>query len=285
METIEIIVAGYSYTGEFINNNIGMAREAGIDIIVSDNNEGGFPYKERKGLKYLKNNENKGYSYALNRGFSLSDSRYVLLCNDDIVLSEGFLKKLKSRIPFYDSIGAGIIGFRMIEGGKNGRSVYKCDYSPLFIMYAFSILPHILSLFSRNSGYMGTGETMHYSKSSKFVKGVSGACMLVKSDLYRVLQGFDEEYFLTYEETDFFMRARKIGAGIYYDNGLYVHHQHSITNTYDSKSFSFKSMKVFLKKNYGQSVYMFIETWITAWAILKWVLTGNRREYDNIRKA
>ncbi len=284
MEEIEIIAAGYSYTEAFIKNNIDAARKAGISMIISDNGGKTVECGNENGVNYRNNQSNRGYSYALNRGFELANSRYVLLCNDDIIFPEGFLSQLKSRIPVYETMDAGIVGFRIMENGRTGRSVYKCDYSPLFIIYAFSILPHVFSLFSRGRGYMGTGETMHYSKSSKFVKGVSGACMLVKSSLFRELKGFDEDYFLTYEESDFFIRARKHGAKIYYDRGLAVNHKHSITNTYDSKSFSFKSMKIFIEKHYGKSAYILIKAWINVWAILKWVLTGNRKEYDNVRE-
>ena len=121
MEEIEIIAAGYSYTEAFIKNNIDAARKAGISMIISDNGGKTVECGNENGVNYRNNQSNRGYSYALNRGFELANSRYVLLCNDDIIFPEGFLSQLKSRIPVYETTDAGIVGFRIMENGRTGR--------------------------------------------------------------------------------------------------------------------------------------------------------------------
>lgn len=284
-KTIEIIAAGYESTELFLRRNFRCIRENGIRLIISDNAEKALGNAGSDGLLYIHNDSNRGYAAALNEGFRSSNADYVLLCNDDVVLSCKFLSELREKLPLYSKLKADIVGFSIIDRKGRARSVFKNDYSPWFIMYAFSVLPHILSLFTRKTGYIGTGETVHYSKSSKFVKGISGACMLVKSNVFSALGGFDERYFLTYEETDFFIRARKKRRRIFYDNDLKVFHEHGITDSYASKSFSFRSMRIFITTHYGKTIYGFIRIWILLWAIMKMIMTGSKEEFENISKA
>jgi N-acetylglucosaminyl-diphospho-decaprenol L-rhamnosyltransferase len=53
---------------------------------------------------------------------------------------------------------------------------------------------------------------------------VAGMFMLFCSDAYRAIGGFDERYFLYYEDVDICRRVRKIGRLVYYDPRVTVIH-------------------------------------------------------------
>jgi GT2 family glycosyltransferase len=51
---------------------------------------------------------------------------------------------------------------------------------------------------------------------------ILGAFMVVKASAWRQLEGMDEGFFLSYEETDFVRRAREAGLGVYFDPNVQV---------------------------------------------------------------
>ena len=52
----------------------------------------------------------------------------------------------------------------------------------------------------------------------------TGACMFIKSDVYRSLGGFDEDYFSHQEEVDLCWRAKNAGHKVYYIGASKVYH-------------------------------------------------------------
>lgn len=64
---------------------------------------------------------------------------------------------------------------------------------------------------------------------------VSGAALLVDADSFRTIGGFDEGYFLFYEDIDFCLRANAAGIPTYVDQGWIVQHDrgHSTSERWD----------------------------------------------------
>jgi len=56
------------------------------------------------------------------------------------------------------------------------------------------------------------------------VPWVTGGCLLVRRDCFRLLGGLDEGYFLYYEDVDFCRRARARGWSVWYEPGVAVTH-------------------------------------------------------------
>jgi GT2 family glycosyltransferase len=58
------------------------------------------------------------------------------------------------------------------------------------------------------------------------VPWVTGCCFLVRRECLRQLGGFDEDYFLYYEDVDFCRRARQAGWEVWHDPSVRaVHHR------------------------------------------------------------
>jgi GT2 family glycosyltransferase len=56
------------------------------------------------------------------------------------------------------------------------------------------------------------------------VAWIEGCCMLLNPDAFRSINGFDEQYFLYYEEIDLCVRLRKAGWKVRVDPAVTVHH-------------------------------------------------------------
>ena len=92
-------------------------------------------------------------------------------------------------------------------------------------------------------------------------KFISGACMFVKKETFNLLRGFDESFFLYFEESDFCLRAYKINKNYQLNN---IKIKHNIGSSINTNSIAEKeklnnlcnwhftwSKFYFFKKHYG----------------------------------
>lgn len=277
---IDIIVVAYKNIKFFLRENFNEINKSNVNLIIANNNEKKIDIDDYKKVKCINMECNKGYGTAVNRAMHESESDFTIITNDDILFLDGFFDELRIHLDYYKRKNVSVIGFNVISDKINRRGLHRIVYNPILILYHFSFIPLILSLFVRRSGYIGVLETMHYYKSSKFVKGVSGACFLVNRKDFNYVDGFDEEFFLTHEETELFRRLLRSGKTIYYQNELEVLHKHSFSASEISIKESFRSMHIFLKKHYSKILVYFIELWVLNWLILKKIILpkGNRNE-------
>jgi len=154
----------------------------GSRLIVSDKNVG------------FAEGNNIAISYALRA----SNPDYVLLLNNDTVVDREFLSELVSVAESGPEIG--IAGPKTYyydsKGGKNVIRTVGCE------MTMWKGMPRIL-------GY-GEIERGQY-KDVRDVDHVSGACMLIRTDLIRKVGFLDSRLFCYWEENDYCYRSRRIG--------------------------------------------------------------------------
>lgn len=286
--SLRIVTVFYSKenAAEFCGKNCPSIEASGIKLTVVDNGDNKEYAKRIKNAEYIKNSCNKGYGYALNRGVEKSNEDFILLVNDDIRLSDKFLSGIVQRLNMYEKNKYSLIGFRVFSGASNKSGIHETAYNPMIILYHFSPVPFILSLFSKSNGYFGAGERMHSSLASKEVKGVNGSILLINREVFNRAGGFDEEYFLTYEETDLFIKLLKMGYKIFYDSSLKVYHKHTLTSGDESLKYSFKSMMHFLKKHYGVFCAELVYLWIFSFLSMKRIFTLKRKggEIEYLKK-
>jgi len=131
--------------------------------------------------------ENNGYASAINYGSKLVKTKYFLISNPDI---EGLTSN-------------NIDKFLDVAKNLNDN---------------FSLL---------GPRYIGADKKSHIQSNPKIeiaeMKFISGACMFFKKEIFDKLGGFDENFFLYFEESDFCLRAHKIYKN-YQINTIQVKH-------------------------------------------------------------
>ena len=88
---------------------------------------------------------------------------------------------------------------------------------------------------------------------------IAGASMLLRRSVVEQLQGFDEGYFLYYEETDFCLRAKRAGFSTWYvptSRVMHIAGQSTKVTVRDDKpkrlpDYWFESRRRYFIKNYG----------------------------------
>jgi GT2 family glycosyltransferase len=163
-------------------------------------------------------NRNRGFAQAANEGFRLSRGSWILLLNPDITLGLDFLPGLLASIhdQWEATSRAGVVGFRLnnADGTIQGSSG---SFPTLFSTLARLVLP-------RHRRKYTTPPTSEPAQ----VPWVTGCCFLVRRACVEQLGGFDESYFLYYEDVDLCRRAQMMGWSVWFDPRLSAFHHHPL---------------------------------------------------------
>ena len=154
-------------------------------------------------LYLVVNKDNKGFGAACNQGAALATGELILFLNPDVRLYQGALDHTVKFMARPSSSDIGICGVRLED--------QRGDYST-----SFASFPTVCSIFRFALGLqpvqtVGSLSQVVQSDAVVEVDQVIGAYFLVRSNLFQLLEGFDERFFVYYEEVDFSWRARIAG--------------------------------------------------------------------------
>jgi hypothetical protein len=178
-------------------------------IIVVDNGSADGSAEAVEGLPrvtLLRAGENLGFARACNLGAAQADSEFLLFLNPD---TRVFPDTLATAVAFMhrpENATVGICGVQLVD--ENGRVARSCARFPS----VSQLLAHTIGL-DRVCSSLSHFMVEWDHANTRRVDQVIGAFFLVRRDLFRVLKGFDERFFVYYEEVDFSLRARALGWG------------------------------------------------------------------------
>lgn len=217
----------------------------GSEIIVLDNgstDKTAEIIEKFPEIKLIKSNENLGFAKGNNKAVKEASGDYLFFLNPDTEIPKPASQGEQVRddanffyelISFYGKTSdVGIVAPRLVmENGQVQSSVRKLPT----ILGAFK--EYILGMQNEYSQYVPDGS------SPVEVEMVYGAAMLIKKDLFEKMGGFNEKYFLYYEDADLCKRVRESGKKIFYHPGVSVKHLVGATKSESDKS----------ELNYGSS--------------------------------
>jgi GT2 family glycosyltransferase len=182
-------------------------------IVVVDNNSNDNSIKQIKNfpnIDLILSPLNLGFSKACNLGAKNTNSEFIIFLNPDAALFENTISNLKSTLDNNVNNKIGILGIQLIDEDKN--ITRTCSRSPNFYrLLTLSI--GIDKYFPVLGCIMSEWNHAH----TKIVDQVIGAFFVVKTNLFNILGGFDERFFVYYDEVDFSLRLKKLGYKTLYD--------------------------------------------------------------------
>jgi N-acetylglucosaminyl-diphospho-decaprenol L-rhamnosyltransferase len=143
----------------------------------------------------LYNNTPKGFGANHNQAFSYCDSEYFCVMNPDIFVSEDPFPTL---LPYISERNIAIIAPMIVN--MNGGIEYNARYFPTPWGLVKKVFGCYDGVYPRRD-----------KQSLEFPDWIAGMFMLIDSKSYAALSGFDEAYFLYYEDVDLCARAWKAG--------------------------------------------------------------------------
>jgi N-acetylglucosaminyl-diphospho-decaprenol L-rhamnosyltransferase len=157
--------------------------------------------------------ENHGYGAGANRAFAATTAPYVLLLNTDTVLRPGALQALADHLAAHHR--AGIVGPRLLN--PDGSLQRSCAPFP----YPLSKLARWLPVGRRT--YLPTWS----HDAPRVVPYVLGAALALRREAIDAIGGFDERFFMYFEETDLALRLSRHGWETHFTPAAEVAHEGS----------------------------------------------------------
>jgi len=157
-------------------------------------------------LVVIRNAQNRGFAAACNQGAKGSISDYLLFLNPDTRLFEDSLIKPLAFMERPENQQIGIVGIQLVD--ETGRVARTCARFPTPSMF-FSKMLGLNMLFPRYFPSHFMSEWVHGE--TREVDQVMGAFFLIRRQLFEPLGGFDERFFVYFEEVDLSRRAHNKG--------------------------------------------------------------------------
>ncbi len=156
-------------------------------------------------VDFVQSPTNVGFGRSNNLGFQEVRGEAVLLLNPDTKLIAGALNKLMDSL--LDLPDAGLIGARLLN---SDGSLQLSSIHPLPTPWNVAVDSDWL----RQRWWRLKGPDANSAPME--VEAVSGACMLLRSEVFRGLGGFDPRYFMYAEDMDLCLKVRRSGLKIYH---------------------------------------------------------------------
>lgn len=181
------------------------------EIVVVDNDRE-EPPELPEGVRLLRNPENLGFARACNRGLRTSSGEIVVFVNPDVIVERDFFERLGEF--FRGAPQAGVAGPRIVDGtGALQLSARREVNLASGLLGRTSLLTRAFpkSRLVRRM-FPAAGEP----GAPVAVDWVSGACLAARREVLEELGGFDERFFMYFEDADLCRRARQAGWKVFY---------------------------------------------------------------------
>ena len=198
-----------------VENNCG---DWPFELIIVDNGstDGTQDYiatsKYKMNGQYIRNEDNKGFAKGNNQGAKVAKGSFLLLLNNDTIVTKGFLSAMIK--VFSEEKAVGAVGAKLIFPGTG-----LIQHAGVFEL-PNGLPDHIY--FNKQSDYKP-------ANIRKQVFAVTGAALMIPKALYDELGGLDEEYVNGFEDIDLCQRIRQKGMNIYYEPKALIYHYESRT--------------------------------------------------------
>lgn len=226
------------------------------EIIVVDNNSQDESCSMVKSLfpqvLLIRNSKNLGFSKGNNIGVARAEGEFICILNPDTVVAEDTFKILLNFAEKQKNIG--IVGCKLIDGRGNFLPESK---------------RHVPSPLVSTKKMLGATNDYYVPEINENTQGrveiLVGAFMLIKKEIYNLVGGFDEDYFMYGEDVDLSYKVLKAGYTNFYNGYATVIHFKGESTTKDKVYIRrfYGAMQIFYRKHFKSNLLFNAVVW--AW--------------------
>ena len=320
---------GEKFLKKYLPALVGNTPQEGVSIIVADNSssDNSIPFLQENypQIRIIQLDRNYGFTGGYNRALAQVEAEYFILLNSDILVPAGWLQPL---ITFMDSHPqAGICQPKMLTEGRHQQlsieATGKEDLTGLFKASTWGERENLSGRKYETFEYAGACGGYIDILGFPFCRGrvlstveedkgqydtpaqcfwASGACMVVRSALWRDLGGLDESFFAHMEEIDFCWRAQLAGYQVWAVPQSHVFHVGGGTlpnNSPRKLFFNYRNNLLMLHKNLplergweafgrksgNRNLYIFIRMCVDGLTGVAYLLQGKWSYFTAVIKA
>jgi len=152
----------------------------------------------------------KGHNYVLNK----LDSKYHAIVNPDIILQEDSFDKILS---YMKKENVGVVVPKLVTEDGQLLKAYRREIT-VWDMFIRFCCP---GMFKKRKNYH-TMDEMDYTKPFD-VPFAQGSFLVIKTELYKEIEGFDDRYFMYMEDADLCKRVNKVSVVRYLPDTTVIH--------------------------------------------------------------
>ncbi len=282
MADVSIVIVNYN-SGEFLEQCLGsLQRRSGkYEITVVDNGSTDLSVeflKQPRADEVLlhQNQKNLGFSRAANQGASLTNGKYVLFLNPDCLVLPGTIQALAQFLETNSECG--LCGGLVLDFfGREQAGCRRHDPTPGSIIGKglTSLFPNLLF-----PTFDLTFQPLPQNPVP--VDAVSGSFMMVRRDVHKSVKGFDEAFFLHFEDLDYCRRVRESGFKVFFlPDAPVFHYQGASAGTQEHTIYKHKRagmLRYLLRSNNGRlSLPFAVVFFLSALGLVTARIIGNFR--------
>jgi len=244
--SVFIIILQYNHSQDTIKclGSVGKLTYPNFQVVVVDNasessekeNTTNF-IKDKENIILIQNEKNLGYAGGNNVGirYALEHSAdYVFILNNDTTIEPDLLDKLVAVAENDPQVG--IVGPAIKEGNEKTAYYGKIAWLKAELKHVYdqsAIRPALDNGFAPLGSPLPRSRSVVHTQGSTLQKGeyVIGAAMLIKKEVLEKIAGFDEVYFLYFEDADLCLRAQIAGYKLKIAPEAMISHQVSTSTS------------------------------------------------------
>jgi GT2 family glycosyltransferase len=210
-----------------------------FEVIVANNdvseNEVLVNLQKTFPFQLVESGGNIGFGRGNNLGVKLAQGKILGFVNPDIIWTDECLGKVASAFDLDQKLG--VLGMALLDKNKKPE------------IWSFDKEPSLASLFYNN--LFPSRQVLGEKEKISSQDWVSGGALFIRADLFSAIGGFDEQFFLYFEDVDLCREARKRGFSVKRDASLSLVHLggSSHLSTRDQKKYFLESQKKYFAKH------------------------------------
>jgi len=243
------------------------------EVIIVDNNSDDGTLAELESqypsVKFVRNPVNGGFANGCNLGAGHSTGEYLLFLNPDTVATEDALEKMLEIARLNPDIS--ILSCRQVnEKGK--ESIASGAFPEFWNLTGFlravsKSAKALVSVFS----WQRVPRTLHLAPCTpniSYPDWISGSVVLIKKNLFHSIEGFDEDFWMYYEDVDICKRVADAGSNVAFCNSVTIEHNHggssrvNIRTAALTKTEVIISRHVYISKHKSGTERLFIQSFL-----------------------
>lgn len=207
------------------------------EVIVVDNRSDDGIFSEIENsfpeFRFLINSTNGGFGNGCNVGAGYASGEYLLFLNPDTVVTEKSVSELLNLAK--ENLLLTILSCRQIT--ENGKESNATGCFPEF----WNLTGFMRSLF-RNKKKSFQGEMV-------FPDWVSGSVIMIRNDEFKKLNGFDDDFWMYYEDVDICRRVRDYGGTVAFCRNITIEHNHGGSSRINLKTAAMAKTEVHISRH------------------------------------
>lgn len=178
-------------------------------------------------LEVIVNNVNSGFAGGHNIGMRYAlenNADYIVILNNDTIVEEKCIKEMFDILERDALIGIAVPKIYFAKGYEYHKDRYSEKEQGKVLWYAGGVMDWKNAIGSHKG--VDKVDEGQYEQEEK-TELATGACMMVRLEVMKKVKGFDERYFLYYEDADLSMKIKSLGLSIVFVPTSVVWHKNA----------------------------------------------------------